>query len=74
MSQYSAECDTNSALTCGPAGLHGVLGEADAAFHWLDQAYRQHWGFLMWVKVNPWLTSLHGDPRWGELLTKMGVA
>jgi len=54
--------------------LHGVLGEADSAFRWLDEAYRQHWGLLMWVKVNPWLTSLHGDPRWGELLTKMGVA
>jgi hypothetical protein len=54
--------------------LHGVLGEVDEAFRWLDRASDEGWGLLIYVKVNPWLRSLHGDPRWGELLRRMHVA
>jgi serine/threonine-protein kinase len=53
--------------------LHAVLGEADAAFRWLDEAIDQHLGLLMWVKVNPWLEGLHADPRWAAVLGRMGT-
>ena len=54
--------------------LHGALGENDQAFRWLEKAYEAHFGLFVYVKVNPWLTGLHGDPRWGALMEKMGVA
>ena len=31
-------------------------------------------GGLAWTKVDPFLRSLHADPRWNPLLRKMGLA
>jgi hypothetical protein len=54
--------------------LHGVLGEVDQAFHWMNRALDERWGLVVYFKVNPWLTSLHDDPRWEQCLQRMGVA
>ena len=54
--------------------LHGVLGELEDAFHWLDRALDERWGLVIYFKNNPWLTSLHHDPRWSKLLQRMNVA
>jgi serine/threonine protein kinase/tetratricopeptide (TPR) repeat protein len=55
------------------AEIHAARGEADAAFEWLERAYTQRDGGLTEVKPSPRLRSLHGDPRWGAFLTKMGL-
>jgi serine/threonine protein kinase/Tfp pilus assembly protein PilF len=49
------------------------LGQKDQAFEWLEKAYkkRDHW--LETLKVHPWLDSLRSDPRFIELLRKMGL-
>jgi len=49
------------------------LGQKDQAFEWLEKAYkkRDHW--LETLKVHPWLDSLRSDPRFIELLKKMGL-
>ena len=39
----------------------------------LEEAFRQRSGLLIWVKVHPWLDSLRSDPRYGEILKKMGL-
>jgi tetratricopeptide (TPR) repeat protein len=56
------------------AEVHAVRGEVDAAFQWLEKAYARRDGGLTDMKTNPRLRSLHGDPRWGALLGKMGLA
>jgi tetratricopeptide (TPR) repeat protein len=53
------------------AEVHGVRGEADAAFELLERAYAQRDGGLTGLRTSQHLRSLHGDPRWGAFLKKM---
>jgi DNA-binding winged helix-turn-helix (wHTH) protein/Flp pilus assembly protein TadD len=50
-----------------------AAGEYDDAFAWLNQAYEQRQGYLVWLAVDPKYKPLHQDPRWGELLEKVGL-
>ncbi|HEU4941438.1 MAG TPA: protein kinase [Candidatus Eisenbacteria bacterium] len=55
------------------AEVLGVRGELDAAFEWLDRAEVQRDpGLTAELLTSPHLRSLHGDPRWGAFLRKMG--
>lgn len=55
------------------AGACAWLGDADQAFHWLDQANRQHDPGLVEVKAEILLRNIHGDPRWRAFLATMGL-
>jgi len=56
------------------ADVHGARGATDLAFHWLERAYVQRDGGLADMKLDPYLRSLHADPRWDAFLRKMGLA
>ena len=49
-----------------------MRGEVDAAFEWLERAYVQRDPGLALIRLDTELRSLHGDPRWGAFLKKMG--
>ncbi len=53
--------------------IHIGLDDRDRAFHWLEQAYRDHDGWLVWLKVDPLFDSLRSDPRFIALLKKLGL-
>ncbi len=55
------------------AMIYAGLGKKDEAFQWLDQAYREHWDRLPWIKIEPEYDSLRDDPRFSALLNKMGL-
>jgi serine/threonine-protein kinase len=55
------------------ADVHAFRGEADAAFQWLDTACQQHDGGLAMIKYDPFLKPLRGDPRYAEMLRKLGL-
>jgi hypothetical protein len=40
----------------------------------MNRALDERYGLVVYFKSNPWLASLHGDPRWNHLLRRMGVA
>jgi TolB-like protein/Tfp pilus assembly protein PilF len=50
------------------AEVHATRGEADAAFRCLDRALSARDTGLAEAKVDPWLRSLHRDPRWTTLM------
>jgi hypothetical protein len=50
------------------------LGEADRAFEWLDRALEDRRGWLAYLKVEPLLDPIRGDPRFGRLLERMRLA
>jgi tetratricopeptide (TPR) repeat protein len=52
-------------------GLHVALGEADAAFEWLEQAYRERRGWLVYLKIEPMLDGIRHDPRFQRLVERM---
>ncbi len=55
------------------AEVNAWWGERDAAFEWLERAYRQHDGGLTDLKCDLLLRSLRGDPRYTALLKKMNL-
>jgi TolB-like protein/Tfp pilus assembly protein PilF/tRNA A-37 threonylcarbamoyl transferase component Bud32 len=52
--------------------VYAGLGEKDKAFEWLNKAYEERAGQMIFLKVDPWIKNLHSDPRYKELLRKMG--
>ena len=56
------------------AVIHVALGEHRAAFEWLDRAGREHDRALVWLKVHPRLDPVRSDPRFEELLHRVGFA
>ena len=50
-----------------------VVGDKERAFAWLEKAYQQHDPALTPLKVNPEVDSLRSDPRYTQLLKKMGL-
>jgi tetratricopeptide (TPR) repeat protein len=54
------------------AEVHGVRGEIDQAFDWLERAVAQHDPGLVMAKISPFLKSLHNDPRWKPMLKRIG--
>jgi eukaryotic-like serine/threonine-protein kinase len=47
------------------------LGDADAAFAWLQRGYRERGSFMDGLEVTPAFAPLHRDPRWHRLLHQM---
>lgn len=60
------------------AEFYGVIGDKDRAFYWLDDAYRHKHstgagGGLIWLKGNPMYASLRSDPRYADLVRRVGL-
>jgi serine/threonine protein kinase/tetratricopeptide (TPR) repeat protein len=53
------------------SGLYVTLGQADAAFEWLEQAYRERRGWLAYLKIEPMLEGVRNDPRFSRLVERM---
>jgi serine/threonine-protein kinase len=48
------------------------IGQKEEALDWLERAYKSHDSELKWLKTEPMFKTLHGDPRYEELLRKIG--
>jgi TolB-like protein/DNA-binding winged helix-turn-helix (wHTH) protein/tetratricopeptide (TPR) repeat protein len=60
------------------ADVYSNLGDKDRAFYWLEQAYEHRYvvgvsGGLAVLKVDHRLDSLHQDPRFADLLRRVGL-
>ncbi|MDZ7377369.1 MAG: tetratricopeptide repeat protein, partial [candidate division KSB1 bacterium] len=55
------------------AMIYACLGEKDNAFYWLNQAIVQKNSGLVWLKVEPKLDQLRTDPRFSEIIHKVGL-
>jgi len=53
--------------------IYTGLGEKDQAFAWLDKAYNERDGILVLLKVEPMFDSLRSDPRFADLLRRVGL-
>ena len=55
------------------ATLYADLGEKDNAFQWLGIAYAEHDSSLFGLKTDFLLDPLRSDPRFDELMRKVGL-
>jgi TolB-like protein/DNA-binding winged helix-turn-helix (wHTH) protein/Tfp pilus assembly protein PilF len=60
-----------------PAGAlinpHLALGDYDEAFIWFDRAYQEKSNILQFLKVHPFFDPLRNDPRFKDLVHKVGL-
>jgi hypothetical protein len=49
------------------------LGQLDEAFHRLELAWAEHSSWLAYLAVEPRLAALRSDPRFGQLLDRVGL-
>lgn len=55
------------------AKIYAGLKEADQAFSWLEDAYRQHDPSLAFILTDETLVHLHSDRRFADLLARMNL-
>ena len=55
------------------AQVYAVRGETDKAFEWLQIAFDDHDGGMLSLAVDPLLRGLRDDPRYKNLLAKLGL-
>ncbi|MGH9385719.1 MAG: protein kinase domain-containing protein [Vicinamibacterales bacterium] len=55
------------------AAVYAALGDRDPAFRWLEEAYKERDTFLPWLKVDPEFDSLRSDPRFADLIGRIGI-
>ena len=53
--------------------IYAGLGEKDQAFAWLDKAYEQRAFQVQWIKLDPRWDSLRPDPRFLDLMRRVGL-
>jgi tetratricopeptide (TPR) repeat protein len=53
--------------------IYAGLGEKDQAFAWLEKAYEERAFEMTWLKSEPRWDSLRSDPRFADLLRRMGL-
>jgi serine/threonine protein kinase/tetratricopeptide (TPR) repeat protein len=52
---------------------YALLGDTDNAFAWLEKAYQQKASELIFLKSDHGWDNLHSDPRFADLLRRIGI-
>ncbi len=55
------------------ATFYADMGDKDQAFHWLNVAYQEHDWLLIGLNTHFQLDSLRSDPRFADLVRKVGL-
>jgi eukaryotic-like serine/threonine-protein kinase len=49
------------------------LGDNDAAFHWLEESYKERFGSIIGLTSDPFFDSIKSDPRFAVLARKINL-
>ncbi len=55
------------------AEVYSTLGERDQAFEGLEKAYQVRDDELIWILIDPSFDNIRSDPRYADLLRRMGL-
>jgi serine/threonine-protein kinase len=55
------------------AVIYAGLNEKDEAFAWLEKAYQARSYWVIWIKVDPKMDNLRSDPRFLNLMGRIGL-
>ncbi|HTY57736.1 MAG TPA: protein kinase [Bacteroidota bacterium] len=65
--------NTNGLVVRGLALVSASLGDADAAFRWLEKGYERKDDWMCTIKVDPKMDKIRPDPRFGSLVRRVGI-
>ena len=54
--------------------IHAGLGQRDQALVWLEKGYQERSAWMVWLKVDPRFDVLRSDPRFQDLLRRVGLS
>ena len=74
LTELSGPMDPEDAPHLIMAALLASLDEKDKAFEWLEKAYTLSKNRIVDVKVEPMLDELRSDPRFDDLLRRIGLS
>jgi TolB-like protein len=49
------------------------LGDKEQAFYWLEEAWREQSNILQFVKTHPYFDPIRSDPRFADLIHRVGL-
>ena len=73
LEQLAGDEGRASADAVNIAFAYGALGEMDTAFRWLERAVRERHRDVMFLRAEEGAKVLRGDPRFGEVLGRLGI-
>src|SRR5262249_18358022 len=53
--------------------IHAGLGRTDSALEWMEKAFDERSAWLVYAKVDPKYDNLRSDPRFSDLLRRVGL-
>lgn len=56
------------------ASVHRWLGDYDGMYEWLERGFAIHDWWLARAHVEPWFAGVRNEPRFQELIQRVGVA
>ena len=54
------------------AQVYASMGDRDQAFKWLNTGVTQQCDCMIWLRGEPWMESLRADPRYLDLIQRVG--
>jgi TolB-like protein/Flp pilus assembly protein TadD len=73
LKEVQGEYQKHEALGQDVAAIYAGLGDKDQAFAWLEKDFETRSGQLARVRWEPPFESLRGDPRFADLLRRVGL-
>lgn len=55
------------------ATVHAGLGDKESTLQWLEKGYQDRADCMAWAGSDPKLDGLRGDPRFEDLIRRMGI-
>jgi hypothetical protein len=55
------------------ARYYALMGDRDHTFEWLEKGYAERSGRMEYIKVEDFFEPFHSDPRYVDLLKRMGL-
>jgi TolB-like protein/Flp pilus assembly protein TadD len=72
LKELESKYEKHEAIAQDLAAVYAGLGEKDRAFAWLEKDFQVRSGLLAWTRWTPAFESLRSDPRFTDLLRRMG--
>ncbi len=73
LKEIQGKYEKHEALAQDVAAIYAGLGEKDQALAWLEKGFQDRAGQLGRIRWDPPFESLRSDPRFADLLRRMGL-